>query len=203
MNSMGSKMVGNALEALTDRWWLVVVRGFAAMVFGVLALTTPGISALALIILWGAYAIGNGVLELMLAAAAGRAGGKYGWYLFEGLVSIAAGVLTFVYPAMTGLVLLYVIATWAIVTGVMEIAAAIELRHAIAGEWRLGLAGALSFAFGVALFVRPLAGALAVVMLIAAYAIVYGVLLVALGVKLHQLRRGAERTFGTGTPKPA
>jgi len=202
MSSTNSNMVGNTLEAMTSRWWLVVVRGFAAILFGVLALAAPAMSALALILMWGVYAIANGVLELVFAGSAKRAGAKIGWYVVGGLVSIAAGVVAFVYPAMTGLVLLYVIATWAIVTGVVEIALAIDLRRVITNEWRLGLAGLLSIAFGVALFVSPGAGALAVVWLIAAYAMVFGVLLVALGVKLHQLHRDVEHAM-PGTPKPA
>ena len=204
MNSMRSNIAAGALDALTERWWLLVVRGVAAILFGVLALATPAIGALALIVFWGVYAIANGVLELLFAASAGRAGMRFGWYLLEGIVSIAAGVLAFVYPAMTGLVLLYIIASWAIITGAIEIGAAIELRRIVQHEWLLALAGVMSIAFGVVLFVSPIAGALAVVWLIAAYATVFGGLLIALGIRLYQLRREGEKAFGpTNAPKPA
>jgi uncharacterized membrane protein HdeD (DUF308 family) len=203
MNSMNSNIASTALDALTDRWWVLIVRGVAAILFGILAFAAPSIGALALVIFWGVYAIANGVLDLMLAGWAGRAGARFGWYLIEGLVSIAAGVIAFAYPAMTGLVLLYVIATWAILTGIVEIGAAVELRRAISGEWLLALAGVLSIAFGVVLFAFPSSGALAVVWLIGAYAIVFGVVLIALGVRLNQLRRAGEQAFRPGTPKPA
>ena len=204
MNSMRSNIAAGALDALTERWWLLVVRGVAAILFGVLALAAPAIGAVALIVFWGVYAIANGVLELLFAASAGRAGMRFGWYLLEGIVSIAAGVLAFVYPAMTGLVLLYIIASWAIITGAIEIGAAIELRRIVQHEWLLALAGVMSIAFGVVLFVSPIAGALAVVWLIAAYATVFGGLLIALGIRLYQLRREGEKAFGpTNAPKPA
>ena len=204
MNSTRSNIAAGALDALTERWWLLVVRGVAAILFGVLALAAPAIGAVALIVFWGVYAIANGVLELFFAASAGRAGMRFGWYLLEGIVSIAAGVLAFVYPAMTGLVLLYIIASWAIITGAIEIGAAIELRRIVQHEWLLALAGVMSIAFGVVLFVSPIAGALAVVWLIAAYATVFGGLLIALGIRLYQMRREGEKAFGpTNAPKPA
>jgi uncharacterized membrane protein HdeD (DUF308 family) len=122
----------------------------------------------------------------------------------EGFVSIGAGVLTFVYPGITALVLLYVIGAWAIVTGIAEIAAAVKLRRVVTGEWMLALAGVLSLALGVLLFAYPSSGALAVVWLIATYAILFGVLLVGLGIKLHRLGREGERGFSRGgTPSPA
>ncbi len=191
-------MIGGALDALSARWWVPVIRGLAAIIFGVLALIAPSIGLLALVIMWGVYAIADGVFNLVLATRAGRAGGSWGWYLVEGLVSIAAGVVTFAYPGITALVLLFIIAAWAIVTGIAEIAAAVELRRLVSGEWMLALAGVLSIAFGVLLFAAPGAGALAVVWLIGGYAIVFGVLLVGLGVKLHRVHRETGRAFPTG-----
>lgn len=197
-------MSSTFLHALTERWWVPVVRGIAAILFGVIAMVQPSISLLALVAVWGVYAITDGVFNLVLATRAGRAGARWGWYLFEGLVSIAAGVTAFVYPGMTAMVLLYLIAAWAIVTGIAEIAAAIHLRRVVSGEWMLAVSGVLSIAFGALLFAYPRSGALAVVWLIGLYAIAFGVLLVGLGVKLHRLRRGGEREFPTGgTPKPA
>jgi uncharacterized membrane protein HdeD (DUF308 family) len=198
MNS--NDMPGEILGALTERWWVPVIRGIAAIAFGVLAFVAPQIGLLALVIMWGAYAIADGVFNFMLAMWAGRGGGRFGWYLFEGLISLAAGVLTFMYPGMTATVLLYVIAAWAIVTGIIEIAAAIELRRAVTGEWMLALSGVLSIVFGLLLFRHPGSGALAVVWLIGLYAVVFGVLLIGLGVKLHRFRGRGFPTGGAPTP---
>lgn len=195
---MNSTFIGTGLQALTERWWVPVLRGIAAIVFGVLALAAPPIGLLALVIMWGVYAIADGVFNLVLATRVGRAGERWGWFVFEGIVSVAAGVLTFVYPGITALILLYIIGAWAIVTGIAEIAAAVKLRRVLTGEWMLALAGVLSIAFGVLLFAYPSSGAIAVVWLVATYAIIFGVLLVGLGMKLHRLRREGERAFPTG-----
>lgn len=197
-------ILSEQLDALTERWWVPVVRGIAAILFGVLALVAPSIGLFALVVMWGVYAIADGIFNLFLATWAGRAGARFGWYLFEGIVSIAAGVLTFLYPGITAVALLFVIAGWAIVTGIFEIAAAVQLRRAVSGEWMLGLAGVLSIVFGVLLFAHPGAGALAVVWLIGAYAIVFGVLLIGLGVRLHRLHGAGKGGFPTsGTPHAA
>jgi len=190
-------ILGADLDALIERWWVPVVRGVAAIRFGVLALAAPSIGLFALVIMWGAYAIADGVLSLVLAARAARGGGRFGWYVFEGIVGIGAGVLTFVYPGITALALLFVIASWAILTGIIEIAAAVELRKVVRGEWMLALAGVLSIVFGGLLVAAPGAGALTVVWLIAMYAIVFGGLLCGLGARLHRMRRIAERAFPT------
>jgi len=201
---MNSVQIGANLGLLAERWWAPVVRGAAAVLFGILALVAPSMGLLALVISWGAYAIIDGVFNLFLAARGGRTGGRWGWFLFEGIISIGAGVLTFVYPGMTALVLLTVIAAWAVLTGIVEIAAAIELRRVMTGEWVLALSGVLSIAFGVLLFANPRSGALVVVWFIGAYAIVFGVLLISLGVKLRRWHRGGARPFPTGgAPPPA
>jgi len=201
---MSSNLIGAAIGTLTERWWVPVLRGLAAIIFGVVALVAPSISLLALVMVWGVYAIADGLFNLMLATRAGRTGEQWGWFLFEALVSIGAGAVTFVYPGITTIVLLYLIAAWAIITGVAEIAAAVKLRSLVSGEWMLGLAGVLSIVFGGILFAAPGAGALAVIWLIGSYAIVFGVLLVGLGVKLHRLHREAERAFPTtGAPTAA
>ncbi len=198
---MNSNVIATAVGELSERWWVPVLRGVAAIIFGILALVAPSMSLFALVMVFGVYAIADGVFNLMMATRAGRAGGSWGWFVFEGLVSIGAGVVTFVYPGMTALVLLYVIGAWAIVTGGVEIAAAVRLRRVVRGEWMLALAGVLSIGFGVLLFAYPGAGALALVWLIGWYAMVFGVLLVSLGVKLLRLHREAGRGFPTrGAP---
>lgn len=180
------------LPVYADTWWAMVLRGIAAIAFGVLAFIWPQITLTALIFLWGVYALVDGAFSI---AAGIRSHGEYKrWWLLlvEGILSIAAGVVAFVMPGITALVLLILIAAWAIVTGVFEIAAAIQLRKEIKGEWLLALAGVASVLFGIAMFVNPAAGALAVVWLIGAYAVVFGALLIALGLRLHNLVKSAD-----------
>lgn len=181
------------LVVFTSSWWALVLRGLAAIGFGVLAFLWPHITLTALVFLWGAYALVDGVLAI--AAGVKSHGENKRWWvlLLEGILGVAAGVIAFVIPGITALVLLIVIAAWAMVTGVFEIAAAIQLRKFIKGEWLLALAGVASVLFGFALLLNPGAGAIALVWLIGAYAIVFGVLLIALGLRLHSLVRSVDR----------
>ena len=172
---------------VTLRWWALVIRGLAAIAFGICTFVAPASSLFALVILWGAYAIVDGVFGIVLSIRGARILPGWGWLLAEGFVSIAAGVVTFLWPGITALVLLFVIATWAVLTGIAEIATAIRLHRHVRGEWMLATAGVLSIAFGVLLAVKPGPGALAVTWLIGGYAIVFGALLVGLGVRLRRL----------------
>jgi uncharacterized membrane protein HdeD (DUF308 family) len=191
-------------SALAPRWWTFVLRGIAAILFGVITFALPGISALALVLLWGTYAVANGVLGTVLAAAgAARGGGRWGWLLFEGVVSIVAGVVAFAWPRMTALVLLTLIGFWAFFVGIAQIVAASELRRVLKGEWRLALSGALSIAFSLLILVFPRAGALAVVTLIGTYAIFFGTLLTALGIRLHGLGGSGRRSVPRDSPSHA
>jgi len=168
---------------LTRSWWLLFLRGIAAIVFGVLTWVQPGISLAALVLLFGAYSMADGILGVWTAIA-GRQDHEYWWVLLlGGLLGIGIGIVTFVAPGVTALAILFYIATWAIATGVLEIVAAIRLRKEIQGEWLLVLAGLASVVFGVLLIAQPGAGALAVLWLIASYAVVFGVLLVILAFK--------------------
>jgi uncharacterized membrane protein HdeD (DUF308 family) len=145
------------------------------------------------VFLWGAYALVDGAFAI--AAGIKTYGENKRWWvlLLEGILGVAAGVVAFVIPGITALVLLLLIAAWAIVTGVFEIAAAIQLRKYITGEWMLALAGVASIIFGILLFLNPSAGALAVIWIIGAYAIVFGALLIALGLRLHGMVKTADR----------
>ena len=182
---MGIGVQVNHVNTLTRNWSMVVLRGVLAILFGLVALFAPRISLAALVLAWGAYAVISGLFAIMTAMRRREAGESYGGLLFEGVVSIGAGVVTFVWPHITALVLLYVIAFWGLVTGVLEIATAIRLRKVISGEWLLLLAGIASIVFGVLLLAYPGTGALAIVVWIGAYALFFGVLLVALGFRLR------------------
>jgi uncharacterized membrane protein HdeD (DUF308 family) len=181
------------LVVYTSSWWALVLRGLAAIAFGVLAFVWPQITLTALVFLWGAYALVDGAFAI--AAGVKSHGDNKRWWvlLLEGILGVAAGLVAFLVPGITALALLVLIAAWAMVTGAFEIAAAIQLRKHIKGEWLLALAGVASVLFALALLFNPAAGALALVWLIGAYSIVFGVLLIVLGVRLHSLVRSADR----------
>ena len=180
----------------TSPWWAFVVRGIAAVVFGILTWIVPGAALLSLVFLFGAYALVEGVINIAGAIRRTAARPQPRWVLLlEGIVSVIAGVIAFIIPGITALSLLYLIAAWSLVTGVLEIATAIRLRREIKGEWLMALSGVLSIVFGVLLMIFPGPGALAVVFWIGAYAVVFGGMLIALGVRL----RGLARARGPGT----
>ena len=178
--------------SLTRNWWIIALRGVAGILFGLLALIWPGITLGALVLLFGSYALVEGVFNV-IAAVRGRTVERAWWaLLLEGLISIGAGIVTFVLPGLTALVLVYVVATWALITGALEIVAAVRLRQEITDEWWLGASGVLSIIFGVILMLFPGAGALALVLWIGAYSIVFGALLVALAFRLRSWRAEAR-----------
>jgi uncharacterized membrane protein HdeD (DUF308 family) len=171
-------------------WWAFVIRGVLAILFGVLAFALPRMALFTLVVLFGVYALAEGILNLAagLQGEAPRRAPRWALVL-AGVVSILAGFLAFVAPGLTALSLLYVIAAWSIVRGALEIAAAIALRKELEGEWLLAAGGVLSIGFGVVIAAFPGAGALALVLWIGAYAIVFGALLVAVGLKLRRRTR--------------
>jgi uncharacterized membrane protein HdeD (DUF308 family) len=176
------------LGALAEKWWLLLLRGVAAVVFGALALLWPGITLLALTVLFGAYVIADGILSLG-AAITGRGGvGPRWWLAIVGAAGVLAGLLAFLWPAMTAVVLLVFIAVWAIVIGIMQIIGAIRLRKEIEGEWMLILGGALSAAFGVLLISRPAIGAVALAWMIGTFAILVGITHIVLALRLRRHR---------------
>ena len=187
------------VEGLARNWWVVALRGLAAILFGLLTILNPAISLAALILLFGAYALADGVFGVIAAITSRRNEPRWVGLLISGILGILIGAFTFLMPGVTALVLLYTIAAWAVIRGVIEIAAAIQLRRVIQGEYWLILAGALSIAFGVLLFVYPGAGALAVVLWIGVFALVLGIVLMALAFRL----RGWSREFQGRTVAPA
>ena len=187
-----SPLLGLLLRELAENWWLLLLRGIAAIAFGVLAFGWPGLTLLALTLMWGIYAIADGILALWAAIAS--KGGEMAprwWLAIVGIAGVIAGLLTFVWPGMTALILLIFIASWAIVIGVLQIWGAIRLRKEIEGEWLLGLSGVLWVAFGVIMFVRPGAGALALIWWIGSFAILAGCVYIALAFQLKKYKRPA------------
>jgi uncharacterized membrane protein HdeD (DUF308 family) len=183
------------LATLTRHWWAVALRGVAAVLFGLMALIWPGITLMVLVALFGAYVLVDGVMAV--ATAIGRGPGvPRAWLMVEGIADIVIGVLTFAWPGITTIVLLWLIAAWAVSTGVIEIVNAARLRRELHGEWLLALGGVLSVLFGIALVVWPVLGALGLVMLIGAYAVVFGVALIALATRLRRANRGAGAVGG-------
>jgi uncharacterized membrane protein HdeD (DUF308 family) len=178
------------MTVLARNWGAIAIRGVAAILFGVLTFVVPGLTLAALVLLFGAYAIIDGIFAIVAAVRRTATGtGTRTWWVLslEGIVGVAAGVVTFVWPGLTALTLVYVIAAWAIVTGVLEIVEAVRLRQQITGEWWLVLGGAVSIILGGFLIAAPGAGALALVLWIGAYAIVFGVLLLALAFRLRRV----------------
>jgi len=189
--------------AFASRWWTLAARGIAAILFGILTFISPGLSLFTLVILFGAWALADGVFNLVMAVRT-RKGERWGWLVLEGVTSIIVGILTFFWPGITALSLLFLIAAWSVVTGIAEVVAAIRLRKLIRGEWLLGLSGVLSIVFGLLLFAFPGAGALALIFWIGAYSIVFGGLLVALAFRLRAWARDTSHHVPTDrAPAPA
>src|SRR5262245_3912395 len=190
------------LNLMTQNWWMLAIRGLVAVLFGIAAFLWPGITLWVLVALFGAYALVDGIFALFAAFTRDVERRRWWALLFEGLVGIAVGVLTFIWPGLTAFGLLYLIAFWAIVTGVFEVITAVRLRHEIRDEWLMALIGVLSIVFGFLLVAFPLAGALSVVWIIGTYALVIGVVMIALAFKLRSLRTPSGEAPHVGHPTP-
>ena len=188
---------------MTQNWWAVALRGLVAVLFGIAAFVWPGITLWALVAIFGAYALVDGIFAVIEAFRRDVVGERWWALLFEGFVGIAIGILTFAWPRLTAMGLLYLIAFWAIVTGVFEVITAIRLRHEIRGEWMMALIGVLSVAFGFLLVAFPLTGALSVVLIIGSYAVAIGALMIALGFKLRSLRHPGGEIPHVGHAAPS
>jgi uncharacterized membrane protein HdeD (DUF308 family) len=194
------------IRELVGDWRLIAVRGVAAVLFGLATLVWPDVTLWVLVLLWGAFALVDGLFSVVAAALGRGVVARRGWLAFSGLVGIAAGIVTFVWPSITALVLLYVIAFWALVVGVLMIATAVRLRAAIRHEWALGIAGVLSVLLGVVLLITPGAGALVITWAIGWYAVMVGVMLLTLAWQVRHETTGRD-VQGTapqrGSPRPA
>ena len=175
---------GLVLHALAKNWWLVLLRGLCAIAFGILTFIWPGVSLFSLVLLYGAFALADGVVALM-AAVSGNTPAPRWWLAIVGLAGLAAGAVTFLWPGVTVVVLQVFIACWAIVVGVVEIVGAIQLRKEIENEWMLIAAGVVSVLFGILLLAWPGVGLLTLLYAIGSYAIISGVLLIALALRLR------------------
>jgi uncharacterized membrane protein HdeD (DUF308 family) len=171
---------------LARNWWLLALRGVAAILFGVLAFIWPAITILTLIYLFGAYAITNGVLAFIAAFKAPKGFSRLASLVVGGILSILAGIIAFLLPSVAALSMVILFGCWAIVTGIFEIVAAIRLRQEITNEWLLALAGVVSIVFGAIVLFLPAAGAMAIVWTIGAYAVAFGVLLLSFGFRVRE-----------------
>jgi uncharacterized membrane protein HdeD (DUF308 family) len=178
------------LANLARNWWVFVLRGIVAILFGVLAFVRPGITLEALVLLFAFWALFDGVLALIGSVGAAEAHEPWWPFVLMGLLGIAAGLVALRWPGITALALLLIIAYWSIFRGVLEIIAAVRLRHLIQGEWAYIIGGVASLAFGVLLVMYPGAGLLSVIWLIGIYAVIFGIALVMAGFRLRGLAEG-------------
>lgn len=176
----------------TGHWWALALRGAVAVLFGIAAFLRPDIALEALILLFGAYALVDGVFSIV-GVFGGTRMGTPRWLLFvEGVVGVLVGLIAFVLPGLTAVALLYLVAAWAVITGVMQAATAIRLRQEIRGEWALIAGGALSVLFGIVLAVLPAVGILSLIWLIGFYAVAFGVLLLITALRVRGQQSGVR-----------
>jgi uncharacterized membrane protein HdeD (DUF308 family) len=186
------------IAEVARHWWAMAIRGVIAILFGLAAFIWPGLTLAFLVTLFGVFMLLDGVFAIVGAIQARGAMSHWWVLLLEGIVGVVAGLLTVALPGLALAVLIYFIAAWALVTGVLEVIEAIRLREQIEGEWRLALSGVLSIIFGVLVAIWPVSGALAIAWLIGAYAILFGIVLLVLA---FHLKGFADRRV-TG-PAPA
>jgi uncharacterized membrane protein HdeD (DUF308 family) len=175
------------LETLKRHWWVPVLRGVVAIIFGIMAFVYPGLTVAVLVLLFGTWVLVDGIFRIIGAIGHRASDPDWGWQLVIGILGIIIGFLTFHAPAITALALVIYIAAWALMIGATEIVVAIRLRREIRGEWFLILMGIVSIMFAIMLLWNPLPGALALVWLIGSYAIVFGVLGIIFGFRLRSL----------------
>ena len=183
-NTQGLGAGAILLHNLAKNWWALALRGVAAIVFGILAFAWPGITIISLVILYGAYALVDGVFSILAAISGGTPAPRW-WLAVVGILGVLAGLIAFANPVLVGLYLLWFIGAWAIVSGVMEIIGAIRLRKEIDNEWWLILHGVISVLFGIMLFAWPVTSALALIWVIGAYAVAAGVIMLVLAFRLQ------------------
>lgn len=182
----GTVLMRPTLDALSRNWWLILLRGILAVIFGVLTFVWPGLTLVTLVIFYGVFALMDGIFALVAAVTKGAPAPRW-WLALVGVLGIAAGVVTLMWPGITGIVLLYFIAAWAIVTGIFQLIGAFQLRKELDDEWLLIASGVLSILFGGLILAYPGAGALGLAFTIGGFAIAYGLILIAFSMRLKKL----------------
>ena len=187
-------------EVLADSWWAVGLRGILGILFGLICLLTPGVAVEVFVILFSAYMLVDGVFAIVSGIKAARNGERWGLLILEGIVDLAAGVVAFLWPAITLVALIWIIAVWAVVSGVLMLSAAFTLNidH---GRWWLALGGIASVIFGILLVIEPLIGAVVLTLWIGAYAMVFGVFLLVVAFQLHSRKEERDRRAPAGAKK--
>ena len=178
------------LETYKRHWWVPVLRGVAAIIFGIIAFTHPVMAAATLVLFFGAWVLIDGIFRIV-GAIRDRSDSDWGWQLVIGILGVMVGLLTFHAPGITALALVIYIAAWVLMIGATEIALAIKMRREIKGEWFLILMGLASIIFAGLLLWNPIAGAAALIWIIAWYAVIMGVLAIVFGFHLRSLPVGA------------
>jgi uncharacterized membrane protein HdeD (DUF308 family) len=180
-------------QILRQNWWMIAIRGVLGVIFGLIALFLPGITMLSLVIVFAAYMLVDGAFCTYAAFKAMRQREKWGWLLFQGLASIAAGIIAVIFPGITVLAFVLLIAAWAIVSGCLMFVAAYRLDKDH-GRWWLVLGGVLATLYGALLVIAPLIGAIVLTWWIGAFSLVFGVLLLILAFKLRARRSERPQT---------
>ena len=175
------------IARLSTHWWLFLIRGILALALGILMPLSPGAAIFTLAILFGAYAFVDGIVAIVAAIRMNHAGARWTWLLLEGVLGVIVGVITFFYPGITALWLVYLFGAWAIISGIFAIATAVRLRAVISNEWLTILLGALSIVAGIVIFFVPVAGVIAIVWTISVYAILAGIFLIGLAFRLRRI----------------
>jgi uncharacterized membrane protein HdeD (DUF308 family) len=180
-------------EILRQNWWMIAIRGVLGILFGLVALFLPGITMLSLVLVFAAYMLVDGAFCTYAAFKAMRQRERWGWLLLQGLASIAAAVIAVIWPGITVIAFVILIAAWAIVSGCLMLAAAYRLdkEH---GRWWLVFSGVVSLLYGALLVIAPVIGAIVLTWWIGAFSLVFGVLLLALAFKLRARRSERPRT---------
>jgi uncharacterized membrane protein HdeD (DUF308 family) len=184
------------LPLLSRFWWVLLLRGLAAIIFGIAAFAWPGLTLAVLVLFFGAYAFVDGVFLLVAVIGGWRQVNDRWLLLIEGLIGIGVGILTLHAPAITAVALLFFIAVWSLATGVIEIVQAFRLREHLNNEIWLMLGGIASILFAILLMWRPAAGAIALLWVIATYAILFGIFLVILAFRMRGMRERAKELVG-------
>ena len=187
-------------EVLADSWWAVGLRGILGILFGLICLLSPGLALEVFVILFAAYMLVDGVFAIISGIKAARNGERWGMLILEGIVDLAAGTVAILWPAITLVALVWIVAIWAIVSGALMLWSAfmLNLDH---GRWWLALGGIASLIFGILLVIQPLIGAVVLTLWIGAYALVFGIFLLVLAFQLHSKKEERERKAPAGAKK--